>query len=98
MKDSILVKFIPEESKSKYSEEEIEAYIERGKEKYKDSLMGLELREIPEDPDMVGIYYSVKHVPFTRLRRITGYLVGNMTRWNNAKLAEEHDRVKHGVD
>ncbi|HAG56953.1 MAG TPA: hypothetical protein DCL14_02860, partial [Ruminococcaceae bacterium] len=31
------------------------------------------------------------------IRRITGYLVGTMDHWNNAKRAEEHDRVKHGV-
>lgn len=34
-------------------------------------------------------------VPFTRIRRITGYLVGDMERWNDAKRAEEADRVKH---
>ena len=33
---------------------------------------------------------------FERIRRITGYLVGTTDRWNNAKRAEEHDRVKHG--
>ena len=32
---------------------------------------------------------------FERIRRITGYLVGPMDHWNNAKRAEEHDRVKH---
>ena len=32
---------------------------------------------------------------FERIRRITGYLVGTMDHWNNAKRAEEHDRVKH---
>lgn len=37
-------------------------------------------------------------VPFERLRRITGYLVGSLERWNDAKRAEEHDRVKHNVD
>ncbi len=35
--------------------------------------------------------------PFERIRRITGYLVGTLDRFNNAKRAEEHDRVKHGV-
>lgn len=35
-------------------------------------------------------------VQFERIRRITGYLVGTTDRWNNAKRAEEHDRVKHG--
>ncbi len=34
---------------------------------------------------------------FERIRRITGYLVGTMDRWNNAKRAEERDRVKHGI-
>lgn len=34
-------------------------------------------------------------VSFSRIRRITGYLVGDMDRWNNAKRAEEADRVKH---
>lgn len=35
-------------------------------------------------------------VKFERIRRITGYLVGTMEKWNNAKKAEEKDRVKHG--
>ncbi len=34
-------------------------------------------------------------VEFERIRRITGYLVGSMDKWNDAKKAEEHDRVKH---
>ena len=35
---------------------------------------------------------------FERIRRITGYLVGTLDRFNNAKRAEEKDRVKHGLD
>ena len=35
--------------------------------------------------------------PFERIRRITGYLVGTLDRFNNAKRAEERDRVKHGT-
>ena len=34
-------------------------------------------------------------VSFERTRRITGYLVGDLSRFNNAKRAEERDRVKH---
>jgi anaerobic ribonucleoside-triphosphate reductase len=34
---------------------------------------------------------------FERTRRITGYLVGTLDRFNNAKRAEERDRVRHGV-
>lgn len=35
---------------------------------------------------------------FERLRRITGYLVGTLDRWNDAKKAEESARVKHSVN
>lgn len=34
-------------------------------------------------------------VPFERLRRITGYLVGTVERWNDGKKAELKDRIKH---
>lgn len=42
------------------------------------------------DQIMVG-----QGVRFERIRRITGYLVGTTDRFNNAKKAEERDRVKH---
>lgn len=37
------------------------------------------------------------NIAFDRIRRITGYLVGTLDRFNNGKRAEEHDRVKHNV-
>ena len=45
-----------------------------------------------KDVKMVG-----EGIGFERIRRITGYLVGTVDRFNNGKRAEEHDRVKHGV-
>ncbi len=45
-----------------------------------------------ENDIMVG-----EGVGFERIRRITGYLVGTLDRFNNAKRAEEKDRVKHNV-
>ncbi len=36
-----------------------------------------------------------KGMLFERIRRITGYLVGTLDRFNDAKRAEERDRVKH---
>ena len=36
-------------------------------------------------------------IPFERIRRITGYLVGTLDRFNNAKRSEEKDRVKHNI-
>ena len=38
-----------------------------------------------------------EEVHFERIRRITGYLVGTLERFNNGKRAEERDRVHHGV-
>lgn len=37
-------------------------------------------------------------VKFERIRRITGYLVGTTESFNDAKRAEERDRVKHGIE
>lgn len=36
-------------------------------------------------------------IKFERIRRITGYLVGTLDRFNNGKRAEVRDRVKHGM-
>ena len=38
-----------------------------------------------------------ENVKFDRIRRITGYLVETTKRFNDAKRAEERDRVKHGL-
>ena len=46
--------------------------------------------EVVDGKKIVG-----RGVGFERIRRITGYLVGTLDRFNNAKRAEEHDRVKH---
>ena len=48
-----------------------------------------EVREVK----MVG-----EGIGFERIRRITGYLVGTVDRFNNGKRAEERDRVKHGTE
>lgn len=37
-------------------------------------------------------------VKFQRIRRITGYLVGTLERFNNAKASEERDRLRHDVE
>ena len=47
--------------------------------------------KIKEQSGLVG-----EGVKVVRTRRITGYLVGSLERFNNAKSQEEKDRVKHG--
>ena len=74
---------------------EVRAYVERGSSQHPNSTVtGLALEV---DGDDVGIRYELAPVPFDRIRRITGYLVGTMDRWNDAKTSEEADRVKHNV-
>lgn len=47
------------------------------------------------NPDEYGITPVFEKMPFQRIRRITGYLVGTLDRFNNAKRAEVEDRVNH---
>ncbi|RGX56365.1 hypothetical protein DWV16_04685 [Anaerotruncus sp. AF02-27] len=47
---------------------------------------------VQNEPEMIGA-----GVGFERIRRITGYLVGTLDRFNDAKRAEESERVKHTV-
>ncbi len=73
-------------------QQEIDAYIARAGEKY-----GVEPNhmDIVVDGDEVELHYELPPRPFQRIRRITGYLVGTLDRFNNAKRTEEQDRVKH---
>ena len=76
------------------SEEELDAYQERGLEKFGDALKEMDINVVGDE---VELTYKLEGQPFERVRRITGYLVGTLDRWNNAKQAEERDRVKHNV-
>ena len=73
--------------------EEIERYKAYMQEKYPNRR--IEKLTLTVDGDYVEIGGVFAHAPFDRIRRITGYLVGTMDHWNNAKRAEERDRVKH---
>ena len=75
-------------------QEEINAYIARGAELYGREPDSIDVRV---DGDYVELSYDFGHQPFQRIRRITGYLVGTLERFNDGKRAEEHDRVKHTV-
>ena len=74
---------------------EIDAYLARAKEKYPDKVISS--MDIKLDGEFVDITYNWETVPFERIRRITGYLVGTLDRFNNGKRAEVADRVKHGI-
>lgn len=77
------------------TDEEIEAYIARGRALEQGK--GLAWIDLAVEADDVAIHYGYHAQPFERIRRITGYLVGTLDRFNNAKRAEESQRVKHSV-
>lgn len=78
------------------SEQEINAYLDYIRKDTDDEIASLTI-EAAED-GKVALDYVLQPPKFERIRRITGYLVGTIDRWNNAKRAEEHDRVKHGLN
>lgn len=75
------------------SEKEKNAYINHVKKQYPGERIAL--LEIVIDGDEVELNIKFAAVAFERIRRITGYLVGDLSRFNDAKLAEVQDRVKH---
>lgn len=58
-------------------------------------LTTLAISKAEESTEDVSLDYTIRAQPMERIRRITGYLVGTVDRWNNAKQAELRDRVKH---
>ncbi len=79
----------------KLTDKEISAYIAQGKELYPEKT--IEAMDVTVDGDYVDVDYHFSDIPFQRIRRITGYLVGTLDRFNNAKRHEVEDRVKHSV-
>lgn len=78
------------------SQEEINEYIKYVEEKYPDKKIAT--LDLNVNGDYVDLNYTFENdVPFERIRRITGYLVGTLDRFNDGKRAEERDREKHDV-
>ena len=87
-KDGIIVNVIG------MDEKEAEVYVDQAIQKYGNRLKEVTVQPDPDDNDYVAMNYKLAQ-PFERIRRITGYLVGTLDRWGNAKRSEERDRVKH---
>ena len=76
---------------------EIQCYLEKLRKEYPaEHISELEIKL--NDDDTVSLDYGVKPPEFQRIRRITGYLVGTLDRFNDAKRAEERQRVKHKIE
>ena len=74
-----------------FSKEEIDEYIKIARERVP-YLTQITFRL---EGDRVACDYTAQGQPFERIRRITGYLTGDLTSWNDAKRSEESERVKH---
>lgn len=75
-------------------EEEAKAYIEYLQDKHG----AIETVQVTLDGDYADLNFTcANQEPFERIRRITGYLVGTLDRFNDGKRAEEADRVKHAL-
>ena len=81
------------EGPTEYDEKELINYVIRGREKFPNKR--LERIKLKFDGENVEITYNFEVVPFERVRRVTGYLVGTIDRWNDATRAELEDRVNH---
>lgn len=77
------------------SQAEINSYIDRAQKLYPEKT--IQTIDLKIDGDFVDVDYHFADVPFQRIRRITGYLVRTLDRFNDAKRAEVRDRVKHGL-
>lgn len=76
-------------------QQEIDAYVRHLQQKHPGN--PLKTLDITVDGEEAELRYTYERRPIERIRRITGYLVGTMERWNDAKAAEEHDRVRHSI-
>ena len=76
-------------------QKEIDKYVDHVMQKNPGKM--IDTLDIKIDGEYVDLNYTFENVPFERIRRITGYLVGTVDRFNNGKRAEERDRVKHNV-
>lgn len=77
-----------------FSAEELRYYVEVTKSRFPKERI-LRLTVSLEDDGRVLLDYTKEGTKFERIRRITGYLTGDLASWNNAKRAEESERVKH---
>ncbi len=74
---------------------EIDAYVTRAVNLYHPKK--IEEMTLTLDGEYVDIEYKFAPVNFDRIRRITGYLVGTLDRFNDAKRSEVEQRVKHSL-
>ncbi|WP_378952030.1 anaerobic ribonucleoside-triphosphate reductase [Pelosinus sp. sgz500959] len=74
------------------SDDELSVYLTQLQAKQKRKIIKA---DISVDNEYIDVNYTFEYMPFERIRRITGYLVGTTERWGDAKQAELRDRKTH---
>lgn len=95
MKEYTIFGNVPLVIKGEHKEKEVDAIADGLREKLGDGINDLLSVTATAGDEDFDVRYELRTPKFERIRRITGYLVGTTDRWNNAKQAEEHERVKH---
>ena len=78
-----------------FTEAEAKNYVDYVRERVQTPLKRIEVKMC--DDGKVDVNYEARGEKFERIRRVTGYLTGDLKSWNDAKQSEEHERVKHNV-
>lgn len=84
-------------SNEEITKEEQKAYVEYVENHWKKTAHEIKSIELGFDGNDVFVRPTFLAQRFNRIRRITGYLVGDVRRFNDGKAAEVKDRVKHNV-
>ncbi len=75
------------------TEEEVLQYLRSAEGRTSGKIVKMNIKGLENNE--LDVKYECQKIKFERIRRITGYLVGTLDKWNDAKRAEEKQRVKH---
>ncbi len=75
------------------SETEARRYVEYVKKRVEGKITAINVTASADGK--VDLNWTAQGERFERVRRVTGYLTGDLRSWNDAKQAEERERVKH---
>ena len=97
MKSEVILNVFKDETLelSDHEAAQVEECLKQLSDKYREQDVIVNVTVTEENGELHLDWKMIARQKFERIRRITGYLVGTIDRWNNAKRAEEHDRLQH---
>lgn len=97
MKNEVVINLFKDENLelSDHEAGQVNACLKQLSDKYRGQDVIVNVTVTEENGELHLDWKMIARQKFERIRRITGYLVGTVDRWNNGKKAELHDRLKH---